>query len=748
MKNSKLFLLAFLCPFILRGQISTNLNIESLDNARRPVGWQLGVQRNDTTKYQTRVDSQIVKEGKYALSIKAPNDAGDATFGSTFYVIPSRYKGKRIVLRGYLKTKDVSATGFAGLWMRLDGYSGVVAFDNMQKQGINGTNDWKEYTIELPFSDEVKDIYVGCLLVSPKGQIWVDDLRLTIDDVPIEKVKFQTKVVAGARLDSTYWQGSKIELKSVSAQQINDLALLGRVWGFLKYHHPVPTSGKVNWDFALFPIMSQILVVKNSAERDKILVDWINSLGEVKLCANCDEPKGNFKLKVDHEWMNDPKISKELAEKLQFVYKNRNQLSSYYGSVTPLGGGDFKNEESYAHLKNPDAGFRLLSLYRFWNIVHYYFPYKYLITEDNWNDLLAAYIPKFVGTNDDALNYIKVVQELIVKIHDTHASASSRSDVYNEWQGKLYAPFIVQWVGNEWIVTKYAHKTETEKTGVKIGDAIKKINGVDVAEVVKSLETYTAASNDVTQKSRIANKLLRGNERTVKIEIERNGKTMALDIERYAPAQLNLSTWAPMPEQSYYYVRDGIGYIYLGKILTKQVDSAFKLFENARGIVIDNRNYPADFPIYAIGQYLTKEIQDFSRFSRTSAQNPGYFELDSRSLNVGGGRKTYNGKVAVLINEVSLSSAEFHTMAFRVGPHSKVIGSQTAGADGNVSPFTLPSGISTQITGIGCYYPDGSDTQRIGIQPDIEVRPTKAGIMAGKDEVLEKAIEWIQSGKD
>jgi len=49
------------------------------------------------------------------------------------------------------------------------------------------------------------------------------------------------------------------------------------------------------------------------------------------------------------------------------------------------------------------------------------------------------------------------------------------------------------------------------------------------------------------------------------------------------------------------------------------------------------------------------------------------------------------------------------------------------------------------ISGIGIFYPDGSPTQRVGIIPDIEVKPTVKGIMEGRDELLEKAIEVIQN---
>jgi C-terminal processing protease CtpA/Prc len=83
-------------------------------------------------------------------------------------------------------------------------------------------------------------------------------------------------------------------------------------------------------------------------------------------------------------------------------------------------------------------------------------------------------------------------------------------------------------------------------------------------------------------------------------------------------------------------------------------------------------------------------------------------------------------------------------MAFRTVPGAKVVGSTTAGADGNVSFITLPGNISTAISGLGVYYPDGRETQRVGIVPDVAVTPTIRGIREGRDEVLEKAVQLIE----
>ena len=98
------------------------------------------------------------------------------------------------------------------------------------------------------------------------------------------------------------------------------------------------------------------------------------------------------------------------------------------------------------------------------------------------------------------------------------------------------------------------------------------------------------------------------------------------------------------------------------------------------------------------------------------------------------------------MDETTQSQAEYTTMAFQSAPNVTVIGSTTAAADGNVSPILLPGNIRTMISGIGVYYPDGTETQRIGVRIDEKMRPTIAGIKAGKDELMERAMA-ILAGK-
>ena len=65
-------------------------------------------------------------------------------------------------------------------------------------------------------------------------------------------------------------------------------------------------------------------------------------------------------------------------------------------------------------------------------------------------------------------------------------------------------------------------------------------------------------------------------------------------------------------------------------------------------------------------------------------------------------------------------------------------------ADGNVSyAFPLPGGFMTQITGLGVYYPNGRETQQVGIVPDVKVVQTINGFRNHKDDLLDKAVAVI-----
>jgi hypothetical protein len=186
-----------------------------------------------------------------------------------------------------------------------------------------------------------------------------------------------------------------------------------------------------------------------------------------------------------------------------------------------------------------------------------------------------------------------------------------------------------------------------------------------------------------------------------------------------------------------------IGYIYLGSIKSKYLPAIFESVKNTKGIIIDLRCYPFEFVALSMGQYLVPVKTEFAKLTDGSAEWPGLFTF-AKPVTVGQENKAYyKGKIVILVNEYTQSQAEYTAMAFKVSPNATIVGSATAGADGNAKQFYLPGGILTMISGKGVYYLNGGETQRVGIVPDMEIKPTIDGIKHGEDEVLNKAVEII-----
>src|SRR5690606_41945950 len=86
--------------------------------------------------------------------------------------------------------------------------------------------------------------------------------------------------------------GSRSEIDALTDAQIDDLASLGRVWGFLRYHHPRIATGELHWDYELFRVLPAVLAAGDAEARNRVLSAWVDSLGVPAACDGCAEQIG------------------------------------------------------------------------------------------------------------------------------------------------------------------------------------------------------------------------------------------------------------------------------------------------------------------------------------------------------------------------------------------------------------------------------------------------------------------------
>jgi len=723
----------FACSQSKEDKYKLNWGFEQYKN-----GFPVGFHFFGNKDYLIYPDSTTSQSGKYSAVIEY-QEGKKVEFRAIAFNLPHNYEGKSITLSGYIKTENVSE-GYAGLWMRIDP---DIAFDNMGNRGITGTTDWARYEVTLSMNpSKTKQIVIGGLLVG-KGKMWLDDLHVTIDGKDIYDVPVFEREPYPAEKDKEFDKGSGISFPPLTEQLTADLELLGRVWGFVKYHHPEIGKGNYNWDYELFRIIPEYIKAKDTEQRDKILIDWIDKYGKIPPCNDCKPTHPDAPLKPDLSWIDNSGMTPDLILRIKDLYTNRHQGEHFYIGMYPkVGNPEFKNENSYSTMTYPDEGFRLLSLYRFWNMIQYFFPSRHL-TDKDWNDVLKEYIPIFISAKNE-LEYELAALRIIGEIQDTHANLWGGGNKIAELRGNNFSPFKVQFIENKLVVTDYYNPEYAKISELQVGDIITHINGKTVEAIVDSLRIYYPASNEAAMLRDISQDILRSYKSSLKLNYESSGKKKQKDLVLYELKLLKMYRGYRVnkDEKCYKFLNDDIGYVTLANIADKDIPEIKDKFKNTKGIIIDIRNYPSTFVPFSLGSYFVADNTPFVKFTQGNANNPGEFVFRG-PLQIPKTGETYQGKLIILINEFTQSQAEYTSMAFRAGKNTTIVGSTTAGADGNVSQIMLPGGLRTMISGIGVFYPDGTNTQRVGIVPDITVKPTINGIKQGKDELLEKAIETI-----
>ena len=508
------------------------------------------------------------------------------------------------------------------------------------------------------------------------------------------------------------------------------LASLGKIYGYLKYYHPEVAKGRFDWDKELIKRIPEVLKATNKKALSLIYIKWVDSLGKIENCRKCDYKENSFDKNFDLKWTQDTTLfSNELSSKLKFIEKNRNQGKNFYVSTKSNGGIKITNEPDYKNFEYPNEEYRLLGLFKYWNIIEYFYPYKYL-TDQHWDSVLREMIPKIRETSD-VNEYQSTLKQLIAKLDDTHAWLSFSN------QKPKYLPVKISHIENKAVVTGFYNDSLSNLNNLKLGDVILKVNDLDVkAELEKNLK-FVAGSNSNIKIKYTYDKIFSGVENTVKLSIERKGRIEHIKVNRYDFNDFNY--WNNPDRIKSKSINDEIGYINMASVKSKDVSAIFKGFENKKSIIIDLRNYP-DLMYEYFTRFINSAKRDFVKIYSPNVNYPSRFYF-KYNLSTNSSNKAFKGKIILLVNEESLSRSEFTAMAFQTADNVITVGNQTAGADGDVVIFEYMGGYRTSISGNGILYPDGTETQRKGVKINVEIKPTINGLRQGRDEVLEKAIQ-------
>lgn len=451
-----------------------NWDFEQVNTQKQPIGWELSP--NYIGAY-AGLDSIVNKQGKYSMLISKSIDNGRVH--ASFIKMPAPIANNLIELVGFIKIENIE-NGFGNLWIRLeDNSNNTVGFADLHDKNITDNNDWKEFSIKIINPSNLADEFTIGVSLNGTGKIWVDDLHLKIDGESFEAISKHNRIIKPAGADTAFNQNSNIVYIKLTPTKELQLTNLGMIWGFLKYYHPTFVNGDQSCDAALFRILPACLATNTNEEFYSLIGKWVKDFGEIPLNQTIDTLTSLIKLKPEYGNLFVPhNLPAKLVKQLQAIEDNYKEPNPhYYISIGANSNPIFKNEPQYLSVY-PDCGQRLISLYRYWNYIQYFFPYRHLITE-NWDDVLCTFIPLFINAKNEG-EYIMACLKLIGSIHDTHANIGRNNPVLDSLKGGMITPFQAKFIENKLVVTGYYVNTGRTDNLLQIGDIIEKINDVSV----------------------------------------------------------------------------------------------------------------------------------------------------------------------------------------------------------------------------------------------------------------------------
>lgn len=336
--------------------------------------------------------------------------------------------------------------------------------------------------------------------------------------------------------------------------------------------------------------------------------------------------------------------------------------------------------------------------------------------------------------------FYDILQELMASLADTHTRIISHPG-----QPRLEAPPVML----NRVEGRVAVIRAQADTGLAPGDVITSIDGRPVEACLAEHRKRVCNSTERGRVREACGQLLRGapNTTVTVTALGADGTTRRVALRRGSSREF----WRE-PTISSRPLNDAVGYIRIARWSDSSIpdtfDRALDTFRKTKGIIIDVRGNGGGNDQLADqvnGRLIEKPVIssiDFWRTAGTDEYRKGIGWVRPR------GPWTYKGRVAVLIDEASMSACEHFVSGVEAMGNVLLVGAPTNGAGGGPTTVRLPDGTRVAISRALGLRVNGVVFEGHGIPPHIFSTPTLDDLRKGRDAALEIAKEWILSDKD
>ena len=617
--------------------------------------------------------------------------------------------------------------------------------DNLVQVGPS--SEWQRISITRPFVKSMDKLsLMFCIIVqgNQKSSTCLKNINVLLDGKPIDECCPLPPANADHEFDTT----SKFSFpdRPLTDVEVGRLDMICKVWGLYKYRHPAVRAGEYDWNYQLFRMLPSAFSVKSDKEFVKELMRWLPERGkEVRFTPMAD----SIVAQVHFNWIRPYKKERRLYRRLVDLQEGVSRVPCYcLGYMQDSARLTFfYNETCYDSIPPSDDGYRMLGLFRFWNMMYYFHPYMYQM-EEKWERILPDYIRLFAAARDREA-FEEACVRITCELRDTHSDfyGFKKKKAADAMRGEstTWLPFDCVLKDDKVIITDI-FRQPVDSCELQEGDVIVAVNHKSIAEIRKEKRIYNNLGDGSADQYAIYYVGFDGD--SVIYTIERGNESMDVAIhnvyERYWEKGKNVET--PIHEPSRM-LKDSILYLDITLLNSEELRTHMKRAESCKGIIFDMRGYPKEWTCSnTIASFLYPHPKAVFYYTYADYWQPGIFRKNPNVELFGTENPDYyKGTAVVLVNGLAMSAAERVATVIGNAPKGHVIGEPTCGTLGLVLYVPFVSGVATRITGQGVYWPDGTCTYPDGVKIDQYVYPDPEAIRQGKDAMLEEAVKYIRA---
>src|SRR5665213_569308 len=392
-----------------------------------------------------------------------------------------------------------------------------------------------------------------------------------------------------------------------------------KIWGYLKYFNPNVDGCNKNLDSNLIALIPEIENDSSNSLFNASLLKIFAYAGPMPT-ASVPPPllTPDQTINLNLSWQYDTSLSPEVQALLDSIRVNFRPAQSCYYESSPYNPPYVINENDYPLPLASTEPYRLLTLFRVWNMYDYFYPYKTLLDQP-WDSTLMEMIP-IIQAARTTLAFQLALMEFQAQLQDAHAFTNS--DTLASHFGYHYFPMVFSYIDSQTVITKVFHGV----TAVKVGDVVLSINGMPTQTIRDSLRKYTPGGNPSVINRYISESLLKGQSSLAQTLLVDDGTgSRMVSVGRTSNVnEVGDSIYNWQGDGSHWKILPGnIGYVNMGIANSADIEEMFPSLRNSPAIIFDMRNYPQNFLIYQLCDSLMPNSVPFAKWFFPDPTYPG-----------------------------------------------------------------------------------------------------------------------------